>query len=241
MAMIVAELHRRRSRRAAPRHGIQALRSPHARNRNPAALRHDRATASPARQQEAIVQSITSFALYGFPESHAASFALIAYASAYLKCRYLAAFTAAILNNQPMGFYAPGNLGKGRPAPRPALQTNRRHTIGLALHHRRRKRRTVRSPGLQLCQRTARTAGPSNPRRARASAIRKHSGSGRPRPRASQRRTAKAERNRRAQFHHRIPYAPPRRALGLRTRHPSHRPTLYRPTPNPQSPAPSRR
>jgi error-prone DNA polymerase len=63
-------------------------------------------------QQESIVQSITAFALYGFPESHAASFALIAYASAYLKCRYLAAFTAAILNNQPMGFYAPATLVK---------------------------------------------------------------------------------------------------------------------------------
>ncbi len=62
--------------------------------------------------QETIVQSITSFALYGFPESHAASFALIAYASAYLKCHYLAAFMAAILNNQPMGFYAPATLVK---------------------------------------------------------------------------------------------------------------------------------
>jgi error-prone DNA polymerase len=62
--------------------------------------------------QDVIIQSITSFALYGFPESHAASFALIAYASAYLKCRYLAAFTAAILNNQPMGFYHPSTLVK---------------------------------------------------------------------------------------------------------------------------------
>jgi error-prone DNA polymerase len=62
--------------------------------------------------QDTIIQSITSFALYGFPESHAASFALIAYASAYLKCHYLAAFTAAILNNQPMGFYAPATLVK---------------------------------------------------------------------------------------------------------------------------------
>ena len=58
------------------------------------------------------MQSITSFALYGFPESHAASFALIAYASAYLKCHYLAAFTAAMLNNQPMGFYRPATLVK---------------------------------------------------------------------------------------------------------------------------------
>jgi error-prone DNA polymerase len=62
--------------------------------------------------QDKIIQSITSFALYGFPESHAASFALIAYASAYLKCHYLAAFTAAMLNNQPMGFYQPATLVK---------------------------------------------------------------------------------------------------------------------------------
>ena len=64
------------------------------------------------KDQDEIVQSITSFALYGFPESHAASFALIAYASAYLKCHYLAAFTAAVLNNQPMGFYQPFTIIK---------------------------------------------------------------------------------------------------------------------------------
>jgi error-prone DNA polymerase len=62
--------------------------------------------------QDAVIQSITSFALYGFPESHAASFALIAYASAYLKCHYLAEFTAATLNNQPMGFYHPATIIK---------------------------------------------------------------------------------------------------------------------------------
>ncbi|HEV2313878.1 MAG TPA: error-prone DNA polymerase [Candidatus Acidoferrales bacterium] len=62
--------------------------------------------------QRKIVQSITSFALYGFPESHAASFALLAYASAYLKCHYLGAFTAALLNNQPMGFYHPATIVK---------------------------------------------------------------------------------------------------------------------------------
>ncbi|HET9713563.1 MAG TPA: OB-fold nucleic acid binding domain-containing protein, partial [Pyrinomonadaceae bacterium] len=62
--------------------------------------------------QDDIVLAITSFALYGFPESHAASFALIAYASAWLKCNYLAAFTAAILNNQPMGFYQPFTIIK---------------------------------------------------------------------------------------------------------------------------------
>ncbi len=66
----------------------------------------------PPKAQEEIILSITSFALYGFPESHAASFALIAYASAFLKCHYLAAFTAALLNNQPMGFYSPATIVK---------------------------------------------------------------------------------------------------------------------------------
>ena len=59
-----------------------------------------------------IVTSIASFALYGFPESHAASFALLAYASAYLKVHYPSAFYTALLNNQPMGFYHPSTLVK---------------------------------------------------------------------------------------------------------------------------------
>jgi error-prone DNA polymerase len=62
--------------------------------------------------QDEIVLAISSFALYGFPESHAASFALLAYASAYIKYNYLAAFTAALLNNQPMGFYQPFTIIK---------------------------------------------------------------------------------------------------------------------------------
>jgi len=62
--------------------------------------------------QEQIVRSITSFALYGFPESHAASFALIAYASVYLKARHPAAFYASLLNAWPMGFYHPATLVK---------------------------------------------------------------------------------------------------------------------------------
>ncbi len=62
--------------------------------------------------QEEIILAISSFALYGFPESHAASFALIAYASAWLKFHYLPVFTAAILNNQPMGFYSAAVLVK---------------------------------------------------------------------------------------------------------------------------------
>ena len=63
-------------------------------------------------QAETIITSITSFALYGFPESHAASFALIAYASGFLKAHYAAAFYTALLNNQPMGFYHPATLVK---------------------------------------------------------------------------------------------------------------------------------
>jgi error-prone DNA polymerase len=64
---------------------------------------------APAAQDE-IVAGIQSFALYGFPESHAASFALIAYASAYLKAHHPAAFLCALLNNYPMGFYHPSTL-----------------------------------------------------------------------------------------------------------------------------------
>ncbi len=62
--------------------------------------------------QETILRGITSFALYGFPESHAASFALIAYASAWLKCHHPAAFLAGLLNAYPMGFYTPATLVK---------------------------------------------------------------------------------------------------------------------------------
>jgi error-prone DNA polymerase len=62
--------------------------------------------------QESIIRGIHSFALYGFPESHAASFALIAYASAYLKRHHPAAFLTALLNAQPMGFYHPSTLLK---------------------------------------------------------------------------------------------------------------------------------
>src|SRR4051794_39953432 len=66
---------------------------------------------SPSAQDE-IVRDITSFALYGFPESHAASFALIVYASAYLKVHHPHAFYTAMLNCWPMGFYSPATLVK---------------------------------------------------------------------------------------------------------------------------------
>ena len=61
---------------------------------------------------EKIMQSITSFALYGFPESHAISFAILAYGSAYLKVHRAAEFYASLLNNQPMGFYSPATIVK---------------------------------------------------------------------------------------------------------------------------------
>ena len=62
--------------------------------------------------EDQIVLHISSFALYGFPESHSASFALIAYASAYLKCHHPAAFLVGLLRAQPMGFYSPATLVK---------------------------------------------------------------------------------------------------------------------------------
>jgi error-prone DNA polymerase len=59
-----------------------------------------------------ILQSISSFALYGFPESHAISFAILAYGSAYLKVHRAPEFYASLLNNQPMGFYTPATIVK---------------------------------------------------------------------------------------------------------------------------------
>ena len=102
---------------------------------------------------EQIVTSITSFALYGFPESHAASFALLAYASAYLKVHYPAAFYTALLNNQPMGFYHPVDAREGRAAPRRAVPSDRRAGVGLGLPGRGRRRDPARAA---LRQRPAR-------------------------------------------------------------------------------------
>jgi error-prone DNA polymerase len=64
----------------------------------------------PAEVAEDIYGKILAFSSYGFPESHAISFAYLVYASAWLKCYYPAAFTAALLRAQPMGFYAPASL-----------------------------------------------------------------------------------------------------------------------------------
>src|SRR5437667_4228855 len=66
----------------------------------------------PPDQIDKIIHSFTSFALYGFPESHAISFAILAYASAYLKVHRAPEFYASLLNNQPMGFYTPATIVK---------------------------------------------------------------------------------------------------------------------------------
>src|SRR5712691_194303 len=63
-------------------------------------------------QIDKVIQSISSFALYGFPESHAISFAILAYGSAYLKVHRAPEFYASLLNNQPMGFYTPATIVK---------------------------------------------------------------------------------------------------------------------------------
>ena len=103
-------------------------------HRGAAARGHARARHRRARPQEEIVRGITSFALYGFPESHSASFALIAYASAYLKAHHPAAFLAGLLNAQPDGLLQPGHAGEGRPAPRRRGAADRRGRLALAVH-----------------------------------------------------------------------------------------------------------
>lgn len=70
---------------------------------------------------EAIFEQIKGFGEYGFPESHAASFALLVYVSAWLKCHHPAAFCCALLNSQPMGFYQPSQL----------VQDARRHGVAV--------------------------------------------------------------------------------------------------------------
>jgi error-prone DNA polymerase len=70
---------------------------------------------------EQIFEQIKGFGEYGFPESHAASFSLLVYVSAWLKCHHPAAFTCALLNSQPMGFYQPSQL----------VQDARRHGVSV--------------------------------------------------------------------------------------------------------------
>ena len=103
----------RRSMAAWKRHGgLEHAPRTHAR-------RHGRATATRREFAERIFEQIKGFGSYGFPESHAASFALIAYVSCWLKCHEPAAFACALLNSQPMGFYPPSQI----------VQDARRHGV----------------------------------------------------------------------------------------------------------------
>ena len=129
-------VHRRAGRGAAARVRVQAIRAADEAGRSRSCARAWRARALRGEAAEQIVTSITSFALYGFPESHAASFALLAYASAYLKAHYPAAFYTALLNNQPMGFYHPSTLVKDAQRRGVTVSSDRRAGLGLGLHDR---------------------------------------------------------------------------------------------------------
>ena len=78
---------------------------------------------------------LEGFGSYGFPESHAASFALIAYASSWVKCHHPDVFCAALLNSQPMGFYSVAQIVQGRPEPRRRSPPCLRQPLSLGLHH----------------------------------------------------------------------------------------------------------
>ena len=112
---------------------------------------------------EKTFSQLEGFGSYGFPESHAASFALIAYASSWLKCHHHDAFCAALLNAQPMGFYAPCTDCPRRPRPRRRGPPRLRQCFPLGLHAGadRRRRPVRRSAGPAPGQ------GPLQPRRRR--------------------------------------------------------------------------
>ena len=102
-------LHRRRGRSAAPRHGHLQVHRRGQRVQGQAGRRHGRARLRPGVRREDL-QPAGGLRLLRLSESHAASFALIAYASSWLKCHHPDVFCAALLNAQPMGFYAPAQI-----------------------------------------------------------------------------------------------------------------------------------
>ena len=83
---------------------------------------------------ERCFQQIEGFGEYGFPESHAASFALLVYVSAWMKCHYPAVFACALLNSQPMGFYAPAQIVRDAREHGVAGAAGRRQSQRLGLH-----------------------------------------------------------------------------------------------------------
>ena len=98
---------------------------------------------------ERTFKQLEGFGSYGFPESHAASFAKIAYASSWMKCHHPDVFCCAILNSQPMGFYAPAQLVRDAQAHGVEDPARRRQPLALGLHPRSR-RRTARRFAVRL-------------------------------------------------------------------------------------------
>ena len=125
--------------------GFKRSRARHGRGRGEAARRHGapghhgRSRPRPSSTPSPRSRSTAS------PKSHAASFALLAYASAYLKAHHPAAFYAALLNNQPMGFYHPATIVQDAAAPRAGDPARRRDSLGLALRDRAGRRRAARA------------------------------------------------------------------------------------------------
>ena len=116
---------------------------------------------------ERIFEQIKGFGEYGFPESHSASFALLAYASSWLKCHYPAAFTCALLNSLPMGFYGPRPTDPRCAAPRRARAAGRRDDQRMGLHarsHREWKCRTRQPPSHRNANASAMRPGYGNRR-----------------------------------------------------------------------------
>ena len=97
-------------RPAAPRDGDLQAQRRHPPVPRQVHRRHGRRTATTAISRPAASDQIEGFGTYGFPESHAASFALLVYVSAWIKCFYPEVFACALLNSQPMGFYAPAQI-----------------------------------------------------------------------------------------------------------------------------------
>lgn len=118
MAMIIADFTGTEADEL--RRAMAFKRSDEKMERVSAKLRHNMTAKGIAEEvQEKVIKSISSFALYGFPESHAISFALIAYASCWLKVHHPVEFYAGLINNQPMGFYNVNTL----------LQDAKRHGV----------------------------------------------------------------------------------------------------------------
>ena len=112
LAIVAAGFTPGEADRAAPRDGrLEAHAAASSTFRGQAARRAWRRAATREEFAQRIYQQMLGFGEYGFPESHAASFALLVYDSSWLKYHEPAAFTCALLNSQPMGFYAPGAAG----------------------------------------------------------------------------------------------------------------------------------